>query len=83
MSAFHVRVIEGGKIVLPAALRRKHGFDVGSTVVVEDGEEGGVTVRSLGDAIKRVQEIVARYVPPDVSLADELIADRRAEAERE
>ena len=34
-------------------------------------------------AIKRAQEIVARYVPEGRSLADELIAERRAEAARE
>jgi len=33
--------------------------------------------------IKRAQELVAKYVPRDVSLVDELIADRRAEAARE
>ena len=33
--------------------------------------------------IKKAQELVAKYVPRDVSLVDELIADRRAEAARE
>jgi bifunctional DNA-binding transcriptional regulator/antitoxin component of YhaV-PrlF toxin-antitoxin module len=49
MSAYHVRIIEGGKIVLPAVLRRKHGFTVGQTLVVQD-DEGGVTIQSLDEA---------------------------------
>ena len=34
-------------------------------------------------AIRRAQERVRRYVPEGVSLSDELIAERRAEARRE
>ncbi len=34
-------------------------------------------------AIRRAQEILAKYVPEGRSLADELIAERRAEAARE
>jgi bifunctional DNA-binding transcriptional regulator/antitoxin component of YhaV-PrlF toxin-antitoxin module len=78
MDTFHVRVVEGGKIVLPAALRRKHGFAVGDTLVVEDRPDG-LTVRSLDEAIAAAQAIVARFVPAGVSLVDALIAERRAE----
>ncbi|MGH7022943.1 MAG: AbrB/MazE/SpoVT family DNA-binding domain-containing protein [Caulobacteraceae bacterium] len=82
MDTFHVRVVEGGKIVLPAALRRKHGFGVGDTLVVEDRPDG-VTVRSLDEVVAAAQAIVAEFVPADVSLVDDLIAERRAEAARE
>ena len=37
----------------------------------------------LKKAIRRAQERIRRYVPEGVSLADELIAERRAEARRE
>lgn len=37
----------------------------------------------LKKGIRRAQERVRRYVPEGVSLADELIAERRAEARRE
>jgi hypothetical protein len=38
---------------------------------------------SLDEAIRRAQELVARYVPAGVSLADDLSADRRAEQDAE
>jgi bifunctional DNA-binding transcriptional regulator/antitoxin component of YhaV-PrlF toxin-antitoxin module len=79
MTAFHVRVFEGGKIVIPAAVRRKDGFDVGSTLVVEDTPQG-VTIRSLEDAVASAQAIMARVAPADRVSSDELIAERRAEA---
>ena len=82
MSTFHVRVIDGGKIVLPSALRRKHGFDVGKTFVVEESS-AGVTIRSLDDAVAAAQAIMAKVAPASRQLSDELIADRRAEAARE
>jgi hypothetical protein len=40
-------------------------------------------VRSLDAAIRRAQGLVAEYAPKGVSLADELIRERREEAARE
>ena len=42
-----------------------------------------MTPEELDQAIERIQQLVAKYVPDDVSLVDELIAGRRAEAARE
>ena len=82
MSSFHVKVVEGGKIAIPAALRRKHGFDVGKTLVVDD-VGGSVTIRTLDDAVAAAHAIMAQVAPADRVLSDELIAERRAEADRE
>ena len=82
MPAYRVRVIAGGRIVLPAAIRRKHGFEVGKTLMVDDSS-GGVTIRSLDDAVAAAQAIMADVAPPDRVFSDELIAERRSEAARE
>lgn len=82
MSSFHVRVVEGGKIVIPAALRRKYGFKVGATLVVVD-TPAGVTIRSLDEAIAEAQAIMATIAPPERCLSDEMIAERRVESGRE
>ena len=82
MAAFHVRVVEGGKIALPAAMRRKYGFEVGQTLVVSE-TSGGLAIRSLDDAVAAAQAIMAKVAPADRMLSDELIAERRAEAARE
>ncbi len=77
-----VKVTDGGRIVIPAEFRRELGICVGDTVLVRlvDGELQVFTPRQ---GIKRAQEIVRKYVPEGVSLVDELIAERRAEAARE
>jgi AbrB family looped-hinge helix DNA binding protein len=82
MASQAVKIIDGGKLIIPAAFRRKLGIDIGDTVVIELGEDG-LHVRSLSSAVRRAQDIVREFVPDDVSLADELIAERRIEAEHE
>ena len=42
--------------------------------------DGELRVRPMREVIRRVQERMKRYIPSGVSLADELIADRRREA---
>ena len=82
MTSQAVKIIDGGKLIIPASFRRKLGIDTGDTVVIELGEDG-LHVRSLSSAVRRAQEIVSEFVPDGVSLADELIAERRVEAEHD
>ena len=82
MASQRVKLVEGGKLVIPAAFRREMGIKPGDTLIVEmDG--GELRVRSLPSAIARVQARMRELNPEGRSLADELIADRRAEAARE
>ena len=82
MPSRHVKIAPGGRVVLPAEFRKALGVSVGDSVVIElrDGE---LRLRSLDAAIRRAQERVRRYVPEGVSLADELIRERREENARE
>jgi len=82
MASQAVKIIDGGKLIIPASFRRKLGIDTGDTVVLEM-EEDGLHVRSLSSAVRRAQEIVREFVPDEVNLADELIAERRVEAEHD
>jgi AbrB family looped-hinge helix DNA binding protein len=69
----------GGRMVIPAEFRKTLGVRRGDQLVV-DLKDGDLRVRSLDAVVERAQALVRRYVPDDVSLADELIEDRRAEA---
>lgn len=82
MKSQAVKIIDGGKLIIPAAFRRSLGFDTGDTVVVELDEDG-LRVRSLSSAVRRAQQIVREFATDEVDLADELIAERRIEAERD
>lgn len=76
------RLGSGGRLVIPAAIRRELGLEEGDAVVmrVEDGE---LRIVSYKEVLRRVQEHARQYVRPGESVVDEFIADRRAEAARE
>lgn len=78
----HTRVNENGRVVIPASIRRALGIRSGDTVVlrVEDDE---LRITTLSKRLARAQELVRSHIAPNISLADELIAERREAARRE
>ena len=76
------KVDKNGRVFIPAEYRRELGLKPGDRVVVELCDEE-LRIVPHAEALRRVQELVARYVSDDRSLVDELIAERRAEAARE
>ncbi len=82
MESRSTKIVNGGKLVIPASFRRELGLQVGDTVVMEV-VEGELRVRSRDAAIAEIQNLVRGLVPEGDSLVDELIADRRAEAIKE
>ena len=79
MPDVRTRVAEGGRIVLPAEYRRALGVRIGDEVILHL-ENDEVRILTPQEAIRRAQALVRRSVPQDRSLADELIAERRAAA---
>ncbi len=77
-----LRIGDGGRVVIPAEMRAEMGVKSGDTVIarVSDGE---LSLMSQEAAVRRAQRMVRSFVPEGVSLVDELIAERRAEAARE
>ena len=76
-----VNVGPQGRIVIPAGMRRALGIGRGD-VLVARVEDGRVVLEKRDDVLARVQR---RFegMPEGVSLADELIRERREEARRE
>ena len=80
-SVHHGKVDSSGRVALPAAARERLAIKAGDELVIrEDGE--GLHLLTLGQAVERLQRLFA-HIPPEVSLVDELVAERRAEAARE
>lgn len=77
-----VRVDQQGRILVPKELREAVGMRPGGnlTLLVEDGE---IRIITPHGARQRMRELSAKYSTGNRSLVDELIAERRAEAERE
>ena len=78
---YQAKIIAGGKIVIPAELRRELGLQTGDTLVIER-EGNALVLKSYLQVVREVQrEFQAMMKEPDT--VDAFIADRRAEAERE
>jgi len=76
------RLVSGGRLQLPAAMRKALSLADGDAVLLEvvDGE---IHVRPYRDAVSRIQARLRAYVSSDANLSDELIADRRKDADSE
>jgi AbrB family looped-hinge helix DNA binding protein len=82
MTAIPVKVGPKGRVVVPAEIRRELGIEEGTELMARV-EGDGIVLEPRSAAIRRLQDLVTSIVPRDVSLVDELIAERREEARRE
>jgi len=78
----HLKVWKNGSVLIPAALRKALGMNPGEPLVVRWNRHE-IRIVTLQRRVEEAQRRARKYVRPGVSLADELIADRRREAERE
>lgn len=76
-----------GRIVLPAPVRRRLALEEGDRLILSIEEDGSLRLESAREVAKRgrgvLKELLPESTPSDRSLAEELIAHRRAEASRE
>jgi bifunctional DNA-binding transcriptional regulator/antitoxin component of YhaV-PrlF toxin-antitoxin module len=71
-----------GEIWLPSDLLAAANVRPGDEVLVRQ-DENGLHICGRNAAIRQAKAMIRDYIPDDASLADELIAERRAEAVRE
>ncbi len=71
-----------GRIVIPVQYRRALQIEPGDEVRLKM-ENGELRIIGRKAAVEQAQALVRKFVPEGVSLSDELIAERRAEAARE
>jgi AbrB family looped-hinge helix DNA binding protein len=76
-----VRVGPQGRLVIPASIRRSMGIVPGDILLARE-KDGQLVLEKPDQVLERLKKTFAN-VPADVSLADELIAERREEARRE
>jgi AbrB family looped-hinge helix DNA binding protein len=77
------RINQQGRIAIPAECRAAAGLKPGDELLVETVGKGELRLLTKEQALKEAQRIVARSSPGSRDLVAELIAERRAEAERE
>jgi AbrB family looped-hinge helix DNA binding protein len=77
-----IRIGEKGRIIIPAAMREALGIAEGEMLMlhVVDGE---LRIATRESRLRRAREWARQNIPPGVSLADELSAERREAAKYE
>ena len=78
---------DNGRVLIPAALREQLGFKPGGKIYAEV-KDGSLVLTSASQRTAQRRAYFAQLmkrlnVPDDVSLVDEFIAERRAEAARD
>lgn len=76
---YHAKVISGGKIVIPADIRRELGIKDGDSLVIERDEGTGVVmVRTFEQVVREAQRQFRAMVGPDYTV-DQFLAEKRAD----
>lgn len=78
----HLRLDAAGRIVIPAELRRRWRVEPGDTLLLTE-DDTGVRLRTLNEVIRETQKYFRSHIPEGTSLVDELLAQRRADADHE
>jgi len=76
------QIAEGGRVVIPAAMRTALGLGVGDDVLLRL-EGGQLRLLTPRQALAYAQDLVRAHAGAASSLANELIAERRHDAARE
>lgn len=83
MEVFHARIEADGKIQLPRQVLEKLDFETGQDVELEVEKKVLHVSLTRTERVKRAQSLVKKYVSAEISMADELIEDRRREAKND
>jgi AbrB family looped-hinge helix DNA binding protein len=79
---YTIRAGERGRLVLPVALRKRIGLQEGDQVVITVEGDSSLRLIGLSQQIQKAQGLF-KDIAPGISLADELIQERRLEASQE
>ena len=82
MDTIAVRIEKSGRVLIPAVIRRRLNLEEGNEVLLRiDGT--GIQMGTRQQALDRIQKRLRQYIPENRVLSEELIEERRAEADRE
>src|SRR4028119_350449 len=73
------KLTNGNRVVIPAAIRKGLGLQVGDSVTLVLQNNGEVRLLTQAEAVRQAQALVRQHVAAERSLVDELLADRRDE----
>lgn len=82
MATETVSLDRNGRLFVPARIRKEMGWKFGDMLTLCPGQNE-LCILSRRQALERIRAEVLKHIQPGVSLADELIRERREEVRRE
>jgi AbrB family looped-hinge helix DNA binding protein len=78
-----VVVGDRGRVVLPSGVRTELGLEPGSRLLLSTEKDGSLRLRPYRSVADQSRGMLAGLQPNGKSMVDELLAERRLEAEQE
>ncbi len=75
--SYSAKVIAGGKIVIPAELRRELNIRDGDTLCIDRDGSGGLVIKSHLESVREMQAAFRAMVGDDYSV-DQFLSERKA-----
>ena len=73
------KLTNGNRVIIPMAIRKSLGLQVGDAVTLVLEDDGEVRLLTQAQAVRQAQALVRQHIDKDRSLVDELLAERREE----
>ncbi len=81
MSSVTIQVSNGGRIVIPADIRKKMGINTGDQVLLSWSEEAQeLRIATRKQRLRLARDLVKRYVKADEPVVDNFIKERHEAA---
>jgi bifunctional DNA-binding transcriptional regulator/antitoxin component of YhaV-PrlF toxin-antitoxin module len=77
------KVAKGGKISIPSICRKYLNLRDGEEIIFSINDNNDVVISPMHITLERARKLISKYHNPNKSLVDELINQRRIEAENE
>ncbi|MCT7978456.1 AbrB/MazE/SpoVT family DNA-binding domain-containing protein [Laspinema olomoucense] len=82
LEQYTVNLAETGELVIPETVRKQLNLQPGDSLTLILENDGSLRLFSLRKSVQKIQGIF-KDIAPGISLADELIQERREEVHRE
>ena len=72
------KIISGGKVALPAAIRKALAMKDGDRILIDE-QDGKIVIQTASRALSSLQDDMRRLVPPHVNVVDDFLTSRARE----
>ena len=82
MPTIAAKLEKSGRVLIPAGIRHKFNLEEGSEILLRV-DDAGITLGTREQVLDRIRLRLREVIPANRILSQELIQERRAEADRE